>query len=314
MYTSNIRTLIVFLCLLVTFSHCKNENEQKDKLDQQSILNTKSEVEEQKKGELKETNIIAEKKPSAMIAKGGGEPNCEIKGKVIEDNDLWIEKENQLIHIIADKSTYDPNFGDSYRILKAFNPSCETIFQTTLPINRSPEFPYYIDSECYNSKNGILAIQGYNKVLCYDIVTKKMLPPLTPKYINTDAAVDASSGAPYGIKMWGNYLIAYAQDFGPYVFDFSNKKKPVPVEPNVIYGTGNQTKSLFLLKSNENLYQAFMPKLDDEEGVFITNALLPTPKSIKVFNGINGKDKIDLTDINGKKLVTIDMKNQKLMK
>ena len=72
-------------------------------------------------------------------------PTCPIQGKTLKNNSLWLPEQSALVTISSDSSTFDEKFGDSHRILSIYDTNnCQPTLQLTLPINRSPDFPYYL--------------------------------------------------------------------------------------------------------------------------------------------------------------------------
>ena len=210
-------------------------------------------------------------------------PNCLIKGKVLQDNSLWLSTQSVLVNIKADSSTFDKKFGESHRILSIYDANnCQPTLQLTLPINKSPDFPYYLADINYNHSSDLVAIKGVNTIYCLDVVTKKILPPLVPQFKTSRTAVDAQSGYILRLEHWEHFLIGYAQDQGAFVFDIKDGIAPVPVLPYAEFKNGEtQYNSLFLLPSSDNSMQAIIPYYDWEEERFLINPLFKTPTQIQ---------------------------------
>ncbi len=240
---------------------------------------------------------------------------CKINGEVLEDNELWLKDQGRLVCIMADSSTYDPAFGMSHRILEIYNTyTCSLELKLTLPVNMSPDFPYFLADINYNNDSKIVAVKAAKTVYCLDLETKKMLPLLIPSFKNTRESVDASSGNIIRLELWEDFLIGYAQDRGTFVFDLSPKSGPKPVLPFAEYKLGDtRFNSLFLLASENNTSQAILPNYDWEAEVFSINPIFKTPISISTDVQKSALDNqfLVLRQTDGKKALLVDMKARK---
>jgi len=223
-----------------------------------------------------ERNLTAKKTIKAK-------PNCPIKGKTLKDNSLWLPAQSVLVNITADSATYDQKFGESHRILSIYDANnCQPTLQLTLPVNRSPDFPYYLADINYNHSSNIVAVKGFNSIHCLDVVTKKMLPTLIPQFKTARNSVDAQSGLILHLEHWEHFLIGYAQDQGVFVFNIKDNPTPVPVLPYAEFKRGtNQFNSLFLLSSSDNTLQAILPYYDWEAERFLINPLFNAPTQLQ---------------------------------
>lgn len=159
-------------------------------------------------------------------------PTCSLKGKILHHNKVWLSKQERLISISADSTTYDPKFGDSHRILTIYNSTnCKPLFNWTLPINTSPDFPYYLADLTYNKNSHLVAIKGHQTIHCLDLNTNKILPPVRPSFKTKRTAQDAQSGALIRLELWEDYLIGFAQDMGTFVFKIDKNSTLRPVLP-----------------------------------------------------------------------------------
>ena len=239
-------------------------------------------------------------------------PNCLIKGKVLQDNSLWLSAQSVLVNITADSSTFDKKFGDSHRILSIYDTNnCQPTLQLTLPVNKSPDFPYYLADINYNHSSNIVAIKGVNTVYCLDIVKKKMLPLLIPQFKTARAATDAQSGYILWLEHWENFLIGYAQDQGVFVFNIEDNTSPVPVLPYAEFKSEeNKFNSLFLLASSGNTFQAIIPYYDWEEERFLINPLFTSPTNLQkniIKSALNNRYLV----LKGtKKMIGVDLKKR----
>lgn len=240
---------------------------------------------------------------------------CKVLGEVLEDNELWLKDQGKLICIMADSSTYDANLGMSHRILEVFNTyTCDLEVKLTLPINTSPDFPYFLADINYNNNSKIVAIKAAKTVYCFDLTTKKMLPLLTPAFKTKRPAADASSGTIIRLELWENFLVGYAQDKGAFVFDLGDSKMPKPVLPFAEFQLGETDfNSLFLLPSEANKYQAILPSFDWEEEVFSINPIFKAPLAIQttVQKSALNNPYIVLREKEQNKALLVDMKKMK---
>jgi len=210
-------------------------------------------------------------------------PDCLIKGKTLKENSVWLPDQSVLVTITCDSSTFDKKFGDSHRILSIYDTNnCQPTLQLTLPVNKSPDFPYYLADINYNHASNIVAVKGFNSIHCLNVVTKKMLPTLIPQFKIPRKIVDAQSGLIIHLENWEHFLIGYAQDQGVFVFNIKDDSTPVPVLPYAEYKVGdNQMNSIFLLPSSDNTEQAILPYYDWEEERFLINPLFASPTQLQ---------------------------------
>ncbi len=228
--------------------------------------------------------------PPADTTSGGTtdapvKPNCTIPGKVLETNQMWLREENLVIAIVADKETEDPNLGESHRILLVFDgKTCQQVMKEILPVNTSPDYPYYLSQITYNNVNKVVAIRGFDKVYVFDLASRKLMPTLVPKFLNKRLVDDAASGSIARLELWENYLIGHAASMGAFVFDLSNPQSPQAVLPFAEFELEKNTRynSLFMLKSFDaaNGNQALMPSFDPETEEFSLNPLFEKPRKI----------------------------------
>jgi len=238
--------------------------------------------------------------------------DCKINDKLLEDNQFWLQQDQTLVAIVADETTKSIDFGDSHRVFVAMDTrDCKTILRETLPVNMSPDFPYYLNANTYEPLNKVICSQGYEAVICYDAVAKKLLPQMKPKYLMKRSAEDAQSGLPAGLEIWNQFLIGNTLDFGSYVFDLSSKRKPKAVLPNAEYRNPEDESytSLFLLEGKGGLYQAFVPTLNEDQDGTEVKRMFKKPLAISaaVTKSVRNNRFIVLKEKNGKSSVAIDM-------
>lgn len=240
---------------------------------------------------------------------------CAIKGKILEENELWLKDQGKMVCIIADSSTYDANLGMSHRILEVYNTyTCKVELKLTLPVNVSPDFPYYLADINYNNESKIVAIKAAKTVYCLDLGTQKMLPLLSPKFKTKRALADPSSGTIIRLELWEDFLVGYAQDLGTFVFDLSSAEGPKPVLPFAEFQLGDtRFNSLFLLPSGQNKYQAIFPNYDWEEESFVINPIFKEPTSIETSVQKSALDNqyLVLRQADKQSAILVDMKAKK---
>jgi len=242
--------------------------------------------------------------------------DCKIEGMTLDDNQLWLQQDQTLVGIIADESTKSIDFGDSYRIFVAMDTrDCKTLLRETLPVNMSPDFPYYLNANTYEPINKVICTQGYEAVFCYDAVAKKLLPAMTPQFLTERSAEDAQSGMPAGLEIWRHFLIGNTLDFGAYVFDISEKSKPKAVMPVAEYESPEDASyiSLFLLETKTGLHQAFIPTLNEDQDGTEVKRLFKKPLQVNTTIKKSARDNrfIVLKHKKGAASSAIDMQEMK---
>jgi hypothetical protein len=209
--------------------------------------------------------------------------DCPINGNILEGNKLVLADRNLIAYIVADSTTKDDELGDSHRILYIYNSeNCEQVEKITLPVNTSPDYAYYLAKINYNNSSNLLGIRGFDKIYCYDLEAKKLLPALTPAYKSERYGEDAQSGMILRIEVWEDNLIGYARDEGTFAFDLQDKDAPKNVLPFAEYEV-NETEfaSLFLFPSNDGGTQCLLPKFDVAKDEFSINPLLTKPAELE---------------------------------
>ncbi|MCB0559333.1 MAG: hypothetical protein H6573_12675 [Lewinellaceae bacterium] len=204
--------------------------------------------------------------------------DCQVPGEILEGNQFWIREQETLVVVKADSSTLDADYGPSHRILEVYDTkTCNRIERKVLPVDVSPDFPYYIADITYNNNSQLVAIHGFNFIYLYDLENRRLLPQLKPQYMTERSGVDAQSGMIQRLEVWEKYLVGYARDYGSFVFDLSDKQNPKPVLAFAEYEVQTQVfHSLFLLES-QNGYQAIMPSFSYETNEFSINPAFDVP-------------------------------------
>ena len=193
---------------------------------------------------------------------------------------FWIPKEQLWVCIVADDITRDMDFGDSYRVFDVYDTkNCRQIKRKVLPVNNSPDFPWYIFQNTYEEKNQVVCTSGFEFTFCYDVENRELLPRMKPDYLLPRTALDAQSGMPLSMAIYDRYLFGYAQDLGFFAYDLTNKKKVENFLPVAEYHLkkDNQFYPLFLIPVGNKKYQAVIPSIDMNNGAINISPLWKTP-------------------------------------
>lgn len=244
---------------------------------------------------------------------------CALGERSLEGNSFTARKAGLQLFIAADSTTFDPDLGESHRILEVYEAgACQLVDRVVLPVNVSPDFPYYFAEIIYNNTSRLVGIKGFNRIYCYDLEQRRMLPPLEPQFLLTRKAEDAQTGMIKRLEVWENYLIGFAEDQGVFVFNLSEPDAPAAVLPLAEFplGADNSFHSLFLLPSNpDTLQQVVIPEYHSEDNSFFINPLLHTPLPIQPVksNKQTGRDRyMVFTHPSNGKTIAIDLKEAKL--
>ncbi len=209
--------------------------------------------------------------------------DCQVRGKMMEDNDFWIPKEQLWVCIVADDITRDQDFGDSYRIFDIYDTeNCRQIKRKVLPVNNSPDYPWYLFPNTYEEKNQVICTSGFEFTFCYDVENREILPRMKPSFLLSRNTLDAQSGMTQSLAIYDQYLFGSAQDLGFFAYDLRDKKNPKSFLPVSEYHFKkiNQYHPLFLIPKKEKTYQAIIPKFDLDEGKITFLPLLEKPLMI----------------------------------
>ncbi|MEL7019970.1 MAG: hypothetical protein AAGK47_00045 [Bacteroidota bacterium] len=207
---------------------------------------------------------------------------CSLAGKTLTNNEIWLRELNTLVAIVADSTTYDPDLGDSHRILLAYDTeSCKVSQRIELPINISPDYAYYLAKVNYNNESKLVGITAFNSVYLYDAEQQKLLDPVRPKYLGKRNLDDATSGLIQHLELWEDYMVGYAQDGGAFVIDVTDKENPKSTPAFAEYRLEDGSySSMFLLPGIGEEQQIIVPRYDYEEGVFAVNPLFTQPQNL----------------------------------
>lgn len=209
--------------------------------------------------------------------------DCRVAGKMLDEGaSVWIRSQEILVAVTADSSTFDADYGDSYRVLEVYDTrNCSLVERRVLPVNLSPDFPYYVAEISYNKVHQMAAVRGFKTIYLYDAENRRWLPELKPQFASARSGADAQSGMIQRLELWEDYLIGYAQDFGAFAFNLADKAKPAPVLALAEYKPASGiAQSLFLLPV-QGAFQAISPNYDGNSGTFSVNPMLDTPVALK---------------------------------
>lgn len=240
---------------------------------------------------------------------------CDISGSILEGNSILLREIATQLVIKADSVTFDPDYGESHRILEIYNTEdCSLLERKVLPVNESPDFPYFIAEINYNHSSKMVAIRGVSDIYCYDVAARRLLPRMTPAYVSERFGEDAQSGTIQRLELWELFLVGCATDYGAFVFDLSEAEGPQSVLPFSEYYDPVQERyhSLFLLPSVRGGVQALMPAYDREKGAFLLNPLFEAPIVLAQADptSVRSGEKLILRDTNNQAIL-INMKGRK---
>lgn len=244
--------------------------------------------------------------------------DCTISNEVLDGNQLWVREANTLIAITADSTTFDDNFGASHRVLEVYNTeTCEQVAREVLPVNVSPDFPYFLAEITYNNESDLVGIRGARTVYIYDVGNQRLLPPLEPQYLSARASEDAQSGNILRLEVWENYLIGFAEDEGTFAFDLDNADAPAAILPIAEFKTTEtEYVPLFAFSSSDGKVQLTLPAYNRNTEEYSINALYPTPQGINTTIAANARNNrfivLRKTDAN-RSAIAIDMLNRELL-
>ncbi len=243
---------------------------------------------------------------------GPTDHDCEIAGEVLEDNTFWARREGILLAIVADSTTYDEDYGESHRVLLVYDTdNCQVVDRQELPVNQSPDFPYYLAPIVYNKLNKFVGISGFDQLYVYDTQNRRLLPPARPDFRTERELEDAQSGMIQWLEVWEDYIIGWAEDKGTFVFELSENGAPKAVLPYAEYQKEmTEFESLFLLPSEGDSVQLLIPHYDYSQNSFAINPLLDEPKPIAqavpksasndryvILRGTDGSDQVYAIDL-----------------
>lgn len=241
---------------------------------------------------------------SGVSTMGSGrpkDPQCAPGGKVLEGNKIWMPSRGLSAFLLADSTTADPAFGPSHRVVKLFKePDCELLLHEVLPINFSPDYPYYFASVNYNNTVDLVAIRGFDKIHFLDLRDKKLLAPIQP----FPEAAEPTSGLIKKAELWEQYLVGYAESGGAFVIRLQQPNAPQQIKPIAAF----TSDKLFLLPSDGEKYQAILPEYDYDNGQLMIHPVFKEPLTLDAKAFATSEDGQFLAIAAPERMVAIDLK------
>lgn len=151
----------------------------------------------------------------------------------------------------------------------------------TLPPNESPDFPYYLADINYSTFRRQIGIRGYRKIFVADLDRQELSDGITPQFPGDPLVADPQSGQILRLEVWEDYLVGYAQDYGPFAYRLGGGG-PRSLAPAATYApeTGGPPQALFLIENPAGTFQAILPQLDFNSGDFTINPIFPAPRAL----------------------------------
>ena len=208
--------------------------------------------------------------------------NCQLTGKILDENQIWIKELERLVCIKADSTTHDARYGDSHRILEIYDTrNCKRLFRIELPVSGSPDFPYRLTPESYDKNRSLIGLYGFQSVYYFELNTQQLSSELKPAYFTSREKMDAQSGMIEQLLFWKYMLIGHARDQGIFIFDLQDPQNPVALPAFAEYRVaGEGYTSFFLLSVAEGQYQAVSPLYDATSGKISVIPLFNRPLSV----------------------------------
>lgn len=154
--------------------------------------------------------------------------NCKTDNKTLPENVVGLPVVGVTAFIGANETTKDSDLGDSHRIFEVKTAAnCDVLFSETLPVNVSPDFPYYLSKDACNEQLGLIGVRGFQSAAVFEVHTKKLYKNLKPQFAKSREAADPTSGMISNLIFDQNYLYGYAVDYGVFAFDMKKNGSPV---------------------------------------------------------------------------------------
>jgi len=206
-------------------------------------------------------------------------PKCPLQGKILSTNRISVSTEKAIVCIASDSTTHNQAYGDSHRKVAIYDShSCKPRIEWTLPINKSPDFPYFLADTCSFKQKNLVIIKGFNSVHCLDIQQQRLSKPVQPIYKNKRISQDAQSGMIIHVEAWNQYLVGYAQDMGTFVLAITDSSSLSPILPYVEYRSSESSfSSVFLIPMENNKTQVLLPKYDWDKEQFSISPIYDQP-------------------------------------
>lgn len=303
----NIRKCFLYILFFTTFAACTGDVAVADNTTTPTPIDANINIDvvqdAAKTDNLEQFSITTFKKLS-----------CKVAGEVLENNQKWIPERDRLIAIVADSTTEDPDFGESHRLVRVYNSeTCEVLFNQELPVNVSPDYPYYLMGVDSMDRR-LVGILGTGQFYVYDLDNNLLSPALKPEFKGQRYLDDAQSGNILQMETIGRYVVGYSEDIGPFVYNLTIPKSPKQEQPLSEYKVSEHDfSSLFVLKADEGKQYAILPEYNAEDRSFALNLLTDeaTPISRQVTKSAQDNRFIILRQGTDKPTaIAIDMKSK----
>ncbi len=157
---------------------------------------------------------------SKTVAQKDSQPSLPTDTKLLYQSPAFLsEATGKTIRIVADKTSYDEKFGDSYRVLKVYqevNGEEREVVSRLLPVNASPDYRYNFADVYAKGKQEWVIIQGFYFFFLYDVVHDQLSEKIYPPKPKDFEAADAQSGRITSLSVEDNQLKGIAQDIGEF--------------------------------------------------------------------------------------------------
>lgn len=137
------------------------------------------------------------------------------------------------VRIVADSTSYDQKFGESYRVLKVYkevNGEERELSSRLLPVNASPDFRYSFADVYADDDQEWVIIQGFYFFFIYDVINNLLSEKIYPEKPKNFEAADAQSGSITSLVFKDKYLTGTAQDIGDFKMSIKQLRKKFPTK------------------------------------------------------------------------------------
>lgn len=134
----------------------------------------------------------------------------------------------RAVRIVADSTSYDQKFGESYRVLKVYkevNGEERELSSRLLPVNASPDFRYSFADVYATDDQEWVVIQGFYFFFIYDVVNNQLSEKIYPEKPKNFEAADAQSASITSLTFKDKYLTGTAQDIGNFKMSIKQLRK-----------------------------------------------------------------------------------------
>lgn len=201
---------------------------------------------------------------------------CLQSDSLITEHYFHSQQSRRVLRILSDEST------GAFQKLEVLNDSdCEVLDAQLLPNTQDGPANYRLAELEYNSLLHFVGISGYKEVFYYQLDSLYLGGPLSPSFGHPVYMEDAQSGQILRLEVWEDFLIGYAEGCGAFVYDLRSLRDARSLLPFQEWEMASGTyHSLFLLPTDNNLYQPIMPVLDAQSGLINLELFFPKPVRI----------------------------------